>query len=75
VSVAVKGGERMIESLASKEERHQVEGLSLQELEGQTVELLPNRIEMRRRRRRTIIIINCAPATAIGALATATANC
>jgi hypothetical protein len=53
-----KEARRMIESLALKEEQHQAEGLTLEELEGQTVELLPNRIEMRRRRRTVIIIIN-----------------
>ena len=48
----------MIESRSLKEERHQAEGLTLEELEGQTVELLPDRVEMRRRRRRRTIVIN-----------------
>jgi hypothetical protein len=48
----------MVESVAVKEEQHQAEGLSLKELEGQIVELLPNRIEMRRHRRRNIIVNN-----------------
>jgi hypothetical protein len=33
-------------------EKTEIRGLSLEELEGQHVELLPERIEMRRRRRR-----------------------
>jgi hypothetical protein len=45
----------MIETLAIKEEPHQAEGLSLKELEGQTAELLPNRVEMRHRRRNLFI--------------------
>ncbi len=52
----------MIETLALKEERHQAEGLTLEELEGQTAELLPNRVEMRRRRR-TIFINNSKTVT------------
>ena len=47
----------MIESLASKEERHQGKGLPLEELEAQTAELLPKRIEMRHHRR-SIVVIN-----------------
>jgi hypothetical protein len=35
----------MIESLDTKEVRHQGKGLTLEELEGQTAELLPDRIE------------------------------
>jgi hypothetical protein len=45
----------MIKSLANKEARYQEEGLTLEELEGQTAELLPARIEMRRHRRNVIV--------------------
>jgi hypothetical protein len=48
----------MIESRSLKEERHQAEELTLEELEGQIIELLPDRVELRRRRRRRVIIIN-----------------
>ena len=48
----------MMESLANKEARYQGEGLTLEELEGQTAELLPARIEMRRRRQRNVFISN-----------------
>ena len=66
-----KGGEKMIESLANKEERYQAEGLTLEELEGQTVQLLPKRLEMHRHHtRRNIIInnitINCSQSGAAG---------
>ena len=45
----------MIETLAIKGERHQAEGLSLEVLEEHAAELLPNRVELRRRRRRVFI--------------------
>jgi hypothetical protein len=48
----------MMESLANKEVQHQEEGLTLEELEGQTAGLLPNRIEMHRHHRRNIIVNN-----------------
>ena len=50
----------MMVSLVNKEAHYQeaAEGLTLEELEGQTAELLPARIEMRRRRRRNIIVNN-----------------
>ena len=57
----MKGGERVMESLASKRGQHKAEELSLQELEEQTAELLPNRLEMHRRRRRVVINVNVTP--------------
>jgi hypothetical protein len=61
----------MMESLANKEERHQAEGLTLRELEGQTAEVLPNRLEMHRHHGRRITIINidnrCTFATFVAA--------
>ena len=67
----------MIEGLSKKEERLGAEELTLEELEGQTVELLPNRVEMRRHRRRTVIINNCGNnATGAASLITASpVNC
>ncbi len=41
-------------------------GLSLEELEAQTAELLPERIEMRRRRRRRNGGINCTGVNVAG---------
>jgi protein involved in polysaccharide export with SLBB domain len=47
----------MIEGQVSNQERHQEEkGLTLEELEGQIAEVLPNRIEMRHHRRRIVFI-------------------
>ena len=48
----------MIKSLANKEARYQEEGLTLEELEGQTAGLLPNRIEMRRHHRGNVVVNN-----------------
>lgn len=42
----------MAERLTKTEERTKAEGLTLEELEAQVGELLPQRLEMRRRRRR-----------------------
>jgi hypothetical protein len=56
----------MIESRSLKEERHQAEGLTLEELEGQTVELLPDRVELRRHRRRVIVINNFNTVNCVG---------
>ena len=39
-------------------EKKKPKGLAPEELEAQTAEMLPNRIEMRRRRRRRKIVIN-----------------
>ena len=48
-----------------------IKGLSLEELEGQRTELLPDRIEMRRRRRRRGGGFRCT-ATAISGVGAAT---
>jgi hypothetical protein len=48
----------MIERLALKEERHQEEGLTLEELEGQTAEFLPKRLEMHRHHHHGNVFIN-----------------
>jgi hypothetical protein len=62
----------MIESLGKEKRSTRAEGLTLEELEGQTVELLPNRLEMHRHRRRVINIItinDCFNATAPASIA------
>jgi hypothetical protein len=49
----------MMESLANKEARSQEEkGLTLEELEGQTAGLLPNRLEMHRHHHRGSVVVN-----------------